>query len=430
MDQSVILILISILSAVFFVIGVPIFLCIGYWVVLTSLAVGFTISNIGTTAYQSISSWALLAMPLFILTGDLILAAGIAQKLVRFARSCISFIRGATSMGTIFASGLFAAISGSNAATTAAIGSIMIPEMKSEGYNENFAACTAAAGGTVGILIPPSIVFVVYGFLMNLSIADLFLAGIIPGTMVVVALMGSAYYWSRKYSWGNTQKLSAKNILVTAWDAKLGFLAIFLVMYGIYTGKFSPTEASGVTAAYCLLAGIFLTRKIKITKLSNIMLRSAMVNGLLAPIIAISIVMQQMISILGAKETIEALITSMGGYWPMLLAMMFLVLCFGTIFESIPDTIILAPILAPIAASNGIDPIHFACIFLIGDAIGFITPPYGLNLYVASGITGIPYHRLLRYVTPYFLSMLVVWLIVAIFPFLSTWLPSLAAKVY
>jgi len=426
MEDMTLIYLITIGIGILFVIGVPIILCIAYWVLFSSLAIDFTISNIGITCYQGISSWALLAMPLFILTGDLISAGGIASQLIRFAQACLSHFRGALAMATVGACGIFAAISGSNSATTAAIGGIMIPEMKRDGYNESFAACTAAAGGTVGILIPPSIVFVIYGFLMNVCISDLFLAGIMPGILTVIGLIGACSFWARRRGWGSTSPFNLKEVTKTFWGAKLGFFATFIVMYGIYTGKFSPTEASGVTAAYCLLAGLFLTRKIKLRNLPRIMLRSALVNGLLAPIIAISIVMQQILSVIGAKAAITAFVTSLGGYWVMLFAMMLIILIGGTIMESIPDTIILAPILAPIAHSIGINPIHFACIFLMGDSVGFITPPYGLNLYVASGITGIPYFRLLRFVVPFLIAIGVVWILVAIFPFLSLWIPNMA----
>jgi C4-dicarboxylate transporter DctM subunit len=175
-----------------------------------------------------------------------------------------------------------------------------------------------------------------------------------------------------------------------------------------------------VTAGFCLLAGLFITRQIRLRALPDVLLRSGQITGLLAPLIAVSVVMQQILSLLGAKAFVTEILGALGGYYPILFACMALVLVAGTILESLPNTIILAPILAPIAASIGVDPIHFAVVFLVGDAIGFITPPYGLNLYVASGITGIPYLRLLRYTAPYLLALLLAWLIIATVPQLST----------
>ncbi len=420
------LITISTVGAIaFFALGVPILLCIGLWVVAASLITGFTIANIGVTAFEGINSFALLAMPLFILTGDLIREAGIAKRMAKLAYETLGWIRGGLGMATIAACGMFAAISGSNSATTATIGSIMHPEMKKSGYNPSFSAATAAAGGTVGIIIPPSIIFIIYGFLLNLSIADLFLAGLLPGLIMVFCMMLACHIVCRINKWGTIQVFSPKRVAKAAWDSNLGFIAIFVVLYGIYTGKFSPTEAAGVMAGFCLLSGLFLTRKIRFRNIPRIMLRSGQVNGFLAPIIAISVVMQQLLSVMGAQEAITKFVYSLGGYYPMLFGMMLIVLVAGTFLESLPNTIILAPVLAPIAMSIGVDPIHFAVIFLVGDAVGFITPPYGLNLYVASGITGIPYFRLLKYTLPYLLALLLAWLLIALAPWLSLGLLSL-----
>lgn len=453
--DALLITLISIAVTVLFVLGVPIFLVIGFWIIGVSLVIDFTLANIGVTLYEGLNFFGLLALPLFILTGDLIRGAGIAKRLSDFAYSFLGWIRGGLAMASLGACGMFAAISGSNSATTAAIGSIMHPEMVKNGYDKNFSAATAAAGGTVGIIIPPSIIFIVYGFLMNLSISDLFIGGLLPGMLMVIAMQIACVIISYMNGWGKLIALDFDRILKTMVGAWLGFAAILLVIWGIYTGVFSPTEAAGVTAGFCLIAGVLSYAVYKLLhpgvdphaeqmrsadakphgylqqivvpgfafkELPELILRSGQITGLLAPLIAISVVMQQILTLLGAKAFVTEMIGSLGGYYPILFACMLLVLVAGTIMESLPNTIILAPILAPIAAGIGVDPIHFAVIFLIGDAIGFITPPYGLNLYVASGITGIPYFRLLKYSMPYLLALLVVWFIVALVPQLSTML--------
>ncbi len=325
-------------------------------------------------------------------------------------------------MATIGACGMFAAISGSNAGTTATIGSIMQPEMANKKYDERFAAATVAAGGTVGIIIPPSIIFIVYGFLLDLSISDLFIGGMLPGILMVIAMQVTCYLVSRRNNWGELIRFEPVKIVKSGLRAYLGLLAIGIVIYGIYSGTFSPTEAAGVTVGFCLIAGMLVTRQIKLSKLPEILLRSGQITGMLAPLIAVSIVMQQILSLLGAGEVVNGWMSSIGDPVYVLLACMFLVLMAGTVLESLPNTIILAPILAPIAYSVGIDPIHFAVIFLVGDAIGFITPPYGLNLYVASGLTGIPYFTIVRYVLPYLFALMIAWLIIAFWPPLSTFL--------
>lgn len=406
----------------FFLLGVPIFLVIGLWVVGTSLVIDFTLANIGVTLFQGLSFFGLLALPLFILTGDLINAAGIAKRLSDFAYSVLGWLRGGMGMSTLGACGLFAAISGSNAGTTATIGSIMHPEMKKNGYDERFSAATAACGGTVGIIIPPSIIFIVYGFMMNLSISDLFIAGMIPGAMMVLGMMVACHLVARRHGWGTLIPFKVKESAVFARKAYLGFATIAVVLYGIYSGKFSPTEAAAITVGFTLIAGLLITREISIFKLPAIMLRSGQIAGMLAPLIAISVVMQQLLSVLGAGQILEELLNNLGNYYAILGACMVMILLAGMILESLPVTIILAPILAPIAQSAGVDPIHFSVIFLVGAAIGFVTPPFGLNLYVASSITGIPYLKLVRFVIPYFIALIAAWLAIALLPPLSMFL--------
>lgn len=445
--------LISIGVTLLFVLGVPIFLIIGVWVVGVSLVIDFTLANIAVTLYEGLNFFGLLALPLFILTGDLINNAGIAKRLSDFAYSILGWVRGGMAMSALAACGLFAAISGSNSATTATIGSIMHPEMTNTNYDENFAAATVAAGGTVGIIIPPSIIFIVYGFLLNLPISELFIGGMVPGIMMVVGMQLACWYMSKRFGWGEIIKFQISRIIKAAFGAWLGFFAIGLVIWGIYTGKFSPTEAAGVTAGFCLVVGLIMYPVAKslglnrdgsaegasiaamlfvpgftVKELPGIILRSGQITGMLVPLIAVSVVMQQILSLLGANEFVTAMLANLGGYYPILFACMFIVLIAGTILESLPNTIILAPILAPIAAGIGVDPIHFAVIFLVGDAIGFITPPYGLNLYVASGITGIPYFRILKYTVPYLLALTIVWIIIALVPETSTYLLQFIGK--
>lgn len=410
---------------VFFLLGVPIFLVIGLWVVGVSLVIDFTLANIGVTLFRGLSFFGLLALPLFILTGDLINAAGIAKRLSDFSYSVLGWMRGGLGMSTLGASALFAAISGSNAGTTATIGSIMHPEMKKNGYDERFSAATAACGGTVGIIIPPSIIFIVYGFMMNLSISELFIAGMVPGAMMVLGMMIACYLVARRHGWGTLIPFSARASAVLARKAYLGFATIGVVVYGIYSGKFSPTEAAAVTVGFTLIAGLLITREISIRKLPSVMLRSGQIAGMLAPLIAISVVMQQLLSVLGAGEILQDLLLGLGNYYVLLGACMLMILMAGMILESLPVTIILAPILAPIAESAGVDPVHFAVIFLVGAAIGFVTPPFGLNLYVASSITGIPYLRLVRYVIPYFIALITAWIAISLWPQFSLFLVNL-----
>ena len=448
MTDGSLITLISIGVTFLFMLGVPVFLVIASWVVGCSWVLGLTLDNMGAELLNVFNKgFALLAMPLFILTGDLINKSGIARRLSDFAYACLGWIRGGLAMASLGACGLFAAISGSNSATTATIGSMLHPEMVKGGYDERFSAATAAAGGTVGIIIPPSIIFIVYGFLLNLPISDLFVAGILPGALMVIGMQVACFIICQINGWGHLIQLQLTRVLKTAFGAWLGFFAIGLVLWGIYTGKFSPTEAAGVTVGFCIIAGLLswvankmlgldtqkdwseksypemlVVEGFTIREIPSIVMRSAQISGVLAPLIAVSVVMQQILSLLGAQAVITEFLTSMGGYYPVLFAAMAIVFVSGMVLESLPVTIILAPILAPIAASVGVDPIHFSVIFLVGASIGFITPPYGLNLYVASGVTGVPYFRLLRYTIPYLVALISVWILVALTPELALFL--------
>ena len=426
MSDPVLITLLTLAAVTLFATGTPLMLIIGMWVIGMQLIFDFPLANVGSSMFEGLNSFALLAAPLFILTGDLISAGGLARRMSDFALAILGWVRGGLGMASLGACGMFAAISGSNAATTATIGSITYPTMVKQGYDKNFSAATAAAGGTVGIIIPPSILFIVYGYLISLPISELFLAGIIPGILMVAVMMIACYIVSRRKNYGQIVPFDLSILRQTLPGASIGLFAIVIVLGGIYTGTFSPTEASAVTVVYCLLAGMLITRETKWRKLPDIFFRSGIIIGIIVPLVAVSIMMQEILAVIGAREFISMILTGLGGFYTILFVMMGMVLAAGTLLESVPNTIILAPILAPIAVTIGVDPFHFAVIFLIGDAIGFITPPYGLNLYVASGITGLPYFGIVRQVLPYLISLLIIWVIVALVPELSTWLIKFA----
>jgi C4-dicarboxylate transporter DctM subunit len=421
MEREVIVPAATILIALLFVFGTPIVLCMGLWVVVVSyFADALPLSNVGHSAAFGLKIFALLAMPLFILTGDLIRAGGIAQRLTEFARSALRFLPGQLAVATTVACGCFAAISGSNSATAAAMGRIMIPEMRRRGYEPHFAAATAAAGGVVGVIIPPSLIFIIYGVLLGLSPGDLFIAGILPGVLMVASMTTVAAWISKRNGWDPPAAPSLVESARAAWGAKLGFLGIAIALGGIFAGLFSPTEIAGVVVIYGLVAGLLFTRELKLKAVPGVLLESATINGLIAPIVAFSIILQETFVAVGVQVLLESYLAPlMTGYWPAVLTCMLLILIAGTVLESVPNVILFAPILAPLAAKAGVDPIHFAIIFCVGDAIGFITPPYGLNLFVVSGITNLSYLRIAWKALPYLGALLVAWALVACVPWLS-----------
>lgn len=257
MDQGTIVTLLSVAVTIFFMLGVLVFLGIAYWVLGMSFVLALPLDSIGAALADVFTDgFALLAMPLFILTGDLINRSGIARRLSDYAYACVGWLRGGLSRAARGASGLFAAISGANSATTATIGSMLHPEMVTGGYDDRFSVATCAARGTVGIIIPSSIIFIVFGFLLTLPISDLFVAGIIPGALMVFGMQIACFIVAYSNGLGLRIGLSRSRVIKTALGAWLGFFAIGLVLWGIYTGKFSPTEAAGVTVGFCVLVGV------------------------------------------------------------------------------------------------------------------------------------------------------------------------------
>ena len=414
---------ITILVLTLFALGLPILLCMGLWSVLISyFVVDLPLANIAQNAWYGLENFSFLALPLFILTGDLVLSGGIARRLAAFANTLVAWARGGLAMATIMACGFFASISGSNAATTATMGSIMIPEMTRRGYERVFAAATAAAGGTVGVIIPPSIIYIVYGVIMNVSPVDLFVAGIVPGALMVLFMMlaanlvpvirpGTAPAPDRSFS--------AVEPFRAAWGARHGFVAVALILGSVYLGIFSPTESAALAVVYAWIAGRFFTRELSFSATPRVLHRSAQINGILVPIAALAVVLQQALNLLGVTQMVQDFVAGFGGRTAVTVAIMIIILAVGTFFESVPNVIMTAPVLAPAAYAVGIDPVQFAMIFLLGDTLGFITMPYGLNLFVASSLTGIPYMRISVTALWYCLALAIPWILVAAFPWLS-----------
>lgn len=415
--------LITIACLLLFALGLPIVLTMGLWVVLISyFVIDLSLANLGQTVWYGLENFSFLALPLFILTGDLILGGGIARRLAAFANALVGWLRGGLAMATIMACGFFASISGSNAATTATMGSIMIPEMTRRGYDRVFAAATAAAGGTVGVIIPPSIIYIVYGVVMNVSPVDLFFAGIIPGVLMVLFMMLAAHLVARfrpVLSMGAGSPFSAREAGRTAWEARHGFIAVGVVLGGVYLTIFSPTESAALAVVYAWLAGVFFTRELKAASTFRVLHRSAQINGILVPIAALAVVLQQAISQLGVTEMAGRFVAGFGGRFAVTAVIMIIILLVGTVFESVPNVIMTAPILAPAAHAVGIDPIQFAMIFLLGDTLGFITWPYGLNLFVASSLTGIQYMRISVAALWYCAALAIPWILVAAIPWIT-----------
>ena len=395
--------------------------------------------------FGSLNFSGLLAVPFFIYAGELMSRGTVSQRLVDFVHSFVAGVPGALGVTTVGTATVFGAISGSSAAAVASVGKVMSPSMDAAKYPRRVTAGLVTSVSAIGIVIPPSIPMIVYGASAEASIPRLYAAGVLPGLLLAGALVAFVIFRARQAGHGDAQRVSARGILRATRRAIWALGAPIIVLGGIYGGVFSPTEAAGVTVGFCVIVGflclpihrliggrqdkdvseksiseMLVVHGFGPLELPSITMRSAQITGILAPLIAVSVVMQQILSVLGAQQAIGDFVTSMGGYHAVLFTSMAIVFVLGMVLESLPVTIILAPILAPVAHSVGVEPVQFAVIFLVGASIGFITPPYGLNLYVASGVTGVPYFRLLRYSLVYLIALIAVWIIVALVPALST----------
>jgi C4-dicarboxylate transporter DctM subunit len=417
--------LISLAAILLFVTGTPILLIMIGWVVATSYFVAdISLSNVGIGAIDTITSFVFLSVPLFIATGDFLTEGGISKRLINFARSLTAIFPGRTAAAAIVSSGMFAAVSGSNSATAATVGRMLNEEMTKTGMKKSLVAAIVASGGIVGVIIPPSVIFVVYGVTVNVSTIDLFIGGIIPGLVLVLAMLLTVMVLARKTEPGvGLRGFSPKTIGKTAAQAWLGFIAIGLIFFGVYDGLFSPTEAAGIVALFCLFAGMAITRQIKLRNVPSIMMRSAAITGLIVPLVAFSTQFQQVLGALDASQAIQSLLNSIGTNYGVIVAvglMLLLILLVGAMTESVAVVLILGPILAPVAAGFGIDPVHWGVVFVVGTAIGFITPPYGLNLFVVSAVCKVPFGQVMRSIWIMLIPLMLAWLLITVSPWMTS----------
>ena len=337
-----------------------------------------------------LDSFPLLAIPFFILAGALMCNGGISRRLVALAESLVGYITGGLAMVTVLACMFFAAISGSGPATVSAIGSFMIPSMKERKYDAGFAAAITAAAGTIGVIIPPSIPFVIYCIVAQCSIGDMFIAGIVPGVIIGIALMTVCYCTARKRHYKNLSTRPKFIEVVKAFKEAIWALFVpIIILGGIYGGIFTPTEAAVVAVMYSLLIGKFVYHELTFQVLHDCLKSTALINGATSFLIGLSMAFASYLAMAQIPAHIATWLTGFA-HNPVLLLMIINVflLVIGCFVDNIPAVIILTPIFLPVVKMIGIDPIHFGLIITVNLACGFISPPYGINLFVASAISG------------------------------------------
>ncbi|PSQ37563.1 TRAP transporter large permease [Halobacteriales archaeon QS_9_70_65] len=404
---------ITLLSVVAFVLGIPIYLVFGLWAL--GYHVGFDsfpLINMSQNHYDVLQSFSFTAIPLFILVGDLIREAGIADNLIEFTREIIGWIPGVTGNTAVGTAGIFSAITGSNAATTASVGSALYSPLCEEGYEDDYAAATIASGGVLGAIIPPSILLIIYGAAFGVSIFELFLAGAIPGLAMLLALLAINTLISYRNDYGVTDDFGVdiKQILVRTWYAKVGLGTIVLLFGGIFLGIFTPSESAAVAVVYILVAAIGSRQITSVDQIVRACYSSILLIGIILPMVVTSILIQQSLSDLGLREVISDGIVSLGHPALIVLVMTVIMLLAGSLLDATPNLLLTAPILAGAAAALGWSPVEWGIIFMMGASIGFITPPYGLNLYIISGISEIDYLKVAKAAKWHWAGLVAVWL--------------------
>jgi C4-dicarboxylate transporter DctM subunit len=380
--------------------------------------------------FTALDSWPIMAVPLFMLAGGLMDKGGMSRRIVEFASACLCFVRGSLGMVTVLASMVFAGISGSSTADTAAVGSIMLPAMRRKGYDMRFAAALQAAGGAIGPIIPPSILMILIGYVTGTSVAQLFLAGVVPGVMIGAFLMIVAYRHALKEGPAGDvpAPLDKREILRTGISALPALGLPFLIVFGILAGVFTATEAAAAAVVYGLVVGQLVYREIKWRDLPAIVLEAAERSCVILFIAATAMLFAWLVAVHQLPQALGAALQAHIGSRTMFLIVLNLaLLLIGMFLESFSAVIVFLPILFPIAQSFGIDPLHFGILATVNLAIGYVTPPYGATLFVACGISGQNVRAVTSKIVPILVAMLLVLIIVTYWPETVLWLPRLAA---
>ena len=405
------------------VVGVPFWVTMGLGTVAILLSTGaLPLTLLGEGLFEGVDSFALIAIPLFILTGDVMVRSGLAYRLLDFAEATFGSWRSGFGTSTVMGCGLFACISGSDAADAAAIGRITMVRLQEKGYPKDYACALVASGACTGILIPPSIAYIVLGLVLGISSATLFQAAFLPGIMVLVAVIITKVIVNRVRGYENTSGEFSLTHWVAALNRAKWALAIpIIILGGIYSGVFTPTESAAVAVSVALVIGM-LQKEISIADFPAMLGTSARVCGVILPIIAVALLFSQALTVVDVPQQFVAWVMSFGtGKTAILILMLVIWIIAGMFMETGPCIVILGPLLWPLAQKVGIDQIHF-CVYMITTlGLGFITPPFGLNLFVMAGLTRTPLAAIARQAVPFVFAMIVVSIIIGFVPELSLW---------
>ena len=419
--------IIFIILTVLMLTGMPISISLG----LTVLSFLFTMTHVPLESvalklFTGIEKFEIMAIPFFILAGNFLTHGGVAKRMINFATSMVGHWAGGLGLAGVLACALFAAVSGSSPATVVAIGSILLPAMVKAGFPNKFGAGVITTSGALGILIPPSIVMVMYSVATNTSVGALFMAGVIPGIVLASILAGVTWYRAKKFNYPRLAKATWGERWQAFRRSVCGLLLIVIVMGGIYSGIFTPTEAAAISAVYAFIVAVFVYKDMGLKDVPKVLLNSANMSAMLLYIITNAVLFSFVLTSENIPQTLAEWMLGYGmGPIVFLIAVNLILLLAGNFMEPSSIVLIFAPLLFPVAMKLGIHPVHFGIIMVVNMEVGMCHPPVGLNLYVASGITKMGITELTVAVWPWLLSMLAFLLLVTYWPTLSLWLPRM-----
>ena len=408
--------------------GVPIPIAVAIATVVGYFLIDVPFVAIAQAMYTGVEPFPLLTVPLFVFAGSLMERGGLATRIVAIAQSLIGNYTGSLGLVAVLGCTFFAALSGSGPATTAAIGAVMIPAMIRERYNPAFGGAIAASGGALGSLIPPSNLMIIFGIVSDNSIPRLFLAGVIPGILASALLLLCTWLIARHRGYGGDSghEFSLKNVREAVWDGKWAVGAPFVILGGIYSGIFTPTEAASVAVVYAFIVGKFIYRELTIEEIQSCLKTTAMISGAVLIIVGPAKAFGELMSLMDVPVLVgEFLIGFTDNRFILLMVISVILIITGMFLESIAQIILLTPLMLPIAVSVGIDPIVFGILMVIACEIGFLTPPVGANLFVAARLTNLGIDRISVAVIPFLLTYVIVIVLISLFPGLVTYLPDL-----
>jgi len=416
--------LIPLLLAIFLAIGVPIAATLGLISFFGLWQRGIPLVSAIQSMFASLDSFSLMAVPFYILAGNIMQAGGISERLVRLANALIGWLRGGLGAAAVLTSMIFSSISGSSSATTAAVGATTIPAMAKKGYPKPFAASVVAASGELGAIIPPSLPMIIYGLVTNVSIGALFLAGIMPGLMIGASLILLVLVFAALKGFDEIERITlgrwARDVGKALFHSLLALFMPILILGGIYSGIFTPTEASVVAVAYGLVVSLLVYRQLSLFELGRVFARSALTSAGILLIVAAAAAFGFVLTLNRVPHQVGQWIMSVASD-PITFLLLVNVLLFvlGMVLETLSAIIILAPILLPVAMSFGIDPVHFGMIMICNLAIGMLTPPVGVNLFIASEVAGVKLEQMIKPLLVFLVVLVINLMVITYVPGIS-----------